>query len=482
MSRTRLLSQDRRAVIDAVLRRDFCSFVQGVFPIVSAGDQLLLNWHIEAVTEAVSKVLRGEIRRLIITVPPRSLKSICVSVALPAFALGHDPTARIICVSYSDNLARKHANDCRALMRSPRYRRLFPRTRIGKDTELEIETTARGFRLATSVGGTLTGRGGNLVIIDDPMKPQDSESTRQSILQWFGNTLLSRLDNKATDAIIVVMQRLHLDDLVGHLIEQGGWTHLNLPAIAEVDELIPLGGGRVHHRRKGEVLHPEREPLAVLDEFKRTMGSLAFAAQYQQQPVPIEGNLVKWSWFRFYDEQPDLLQGDRIIVSWDTAMSSSELADYSACVVLHVRGQTVYVRDVFRGQLDYPDLRRKVIEMYWRWRRVTSNYALFIEKKGSGMSLLQDLRQRDIYAIGIEPEGDKIMRMSEQTARIEAGSVFLPRQAPWLDEFRHEVLAFPNGRYNDQVDALSQALKRAFVPLHVAPVQSHYGRTKRRSI
>jgi len=478
MSRTRLLSQDRRAVIDAVLRNDFCSFVQGIFPIVSAGDQLLLNWHIEAITEAVSKVVRGEIRRLIITVPPRSLKSICVSVALPAYALGLDRTARIICVSYSDNLARKHANDCRALMRSSKYRRLFPGTRISKDTELEIETTARGFRLATSVGGTLTGRGGNLIIIDDPMKPQDSESTRQSVLQWFGNTLLSRLDNKSTDAIIVVMQRLHLDDLVGHLIEQGGWTHLNLPAIAEADEWIPLGGGRVHHRRIGDVLHPEREPLAVLNEFKRTMGSLAFAAQYQQQPVPIEGNLVKWSWFRFYDEAPELLSTDRIIMSWDTAMSSKELADYSACVVLQVRGETIYVRNVFRGQLDYPDLKRKVTEVYRHWRGATSNCSLIIENKGSGMSLVQDLYRDGIHTIPIAPEGDKVLRMSEQTARIEAGSVLLPRQAPWLDEFRREVLAFPYCRYNDQVDALSQGLKRAFTPLHVGPLQSHYGRRK----
>src|SRR5262245_57307378 len=188
MSRTGLLSQDRRAVIDAVLRRDFCSFVQGVFPNVSGGDQLLFNPHIEAIAEAVSKVRRGETRRLIITVPPRSLKSICVSVALPAFVLGHDPSARIICVSYSETLARKHANDCRALMRSSRYRQLFPGTRISrsKDTELEMMTTARGFRLATSVGGTLTGRGGNLIIIDDPMKPQDalSDSARQNVLQW----------------------------------------------------------------------------------------------------------------------------------------------------------------------------------------------------------------------------------------------------------------------------------------------------------
>src|SRR5262245_64174327 len=143
MSRTGLLSHDPRAVIDAVLRRDFCSFVQGVFPIVSGGAQLWFNWHIEAMAEAVAKVLRGEIRRLIITVPPRSLKSICVSAALPAYALGLDPTARIICVSYSESLARKHANDCRAVMGSSTYRRLFPGTRLGrsKDTELEVVTS-----------------------------------------------------------------------------------------------------------------------------------------------------------------------------------------------------------------------------------------------------------------------------------------------------------------------------------------------------
>ena len=301
---------------------------------MSGGSQLMLNWHIEAIAEVLCKVMRGEIRRVIITVPPRSLKSICASVALPAFILGRDPTARIICVSYSEGLARKHANDCRAVMRSPLYRSLFPGTRISssKDTEFEAMTTARGFRLATSVGGTLTGRGGNVIIIDDPMKPQDaqSESARQNLLQWYANTLLSRLDNKETDAIIIVMQRLHPEDLVGHLIEQDGWTVLNLPAIAEIDEFIPLGSNRFYHRTVGSVLHPEREPLTVLNELKLMMGSLDFSAQYQQRPIPVGGNLVKWSWFRFYDDPPVPLSSDRIIVSWDTAMSSNELADYSA--------------------------------------------------------------------------------------------------------------------------------------------------------
>ena len=254
----------RQDLIDAISRVDLYSFVQRIFPIVSAGSPFLPNWHVEAITYALTRVMRGEIKRLIITVPPRSLKVICASVAFPAFVLGHDPTRRIICVSYSEGLARKHANDFRAVMRSPLYQRLFPGTRISaaKDTELEVMTTARGFRYATSVGGTLTGRGGNLLILDDPLSAQDahSERARESLKQWYANTLLSRLDNKAEDAIIVVTQRLHVDDLVGHLLEQGGWTELSLPAIAEVEQVVPLGPERYHHRKVGELLHPEREP------------------------------------------------------------------------------------------------------------------------------------------------------------------------------------------------------------------------------
>src|SRR5262249_9689728 len=176
----------------------------------------------------------------------------------------------------------------------------------------------------------LTGRGGNLIIIDDPLKPQDaySEAARENTKQWYSNTLLSRLDDKTKDAIIVVMQRLHLDDPVGHLLEQEGWTHLNLPAIAESDFRIPLGPGRYHLRRVGDLLHPEREPREVLDEFKRSMGSLDFAAQYQQEPVAEGGNLIKWDWFQFYDEPPGRTPEDRIVVSWDTAMSSKELSSY----------------------------------------------------------------------------------------------------------------------------------------------------------
>jgi predicted phage terminase large subunit-like protein len=207
-------------------------------------------------------------------------------------------------------------------------------------------------------------------------------------------------------------------------------------------------------------LHPERESQKVPDDIKRAMGSAEFAAQYQQEPIPAGGNLIKWSRFGFYEQCPALLPNDRIVVSWDTAMSSNELSGYSACVVAHARKDTVHILHVFRDRLEYPELRRKVIDMHERWRHW--NYALLIENKGSGMNLIQDLRQIKIHAIPIFPDGDKIMRMNRQTARIEAGSVLLPERAPWLNDFRSELMAFPGGRHNDQVDALSQALDRAF--------------------
>ena len=208
----------------------------------------------------------GEIKRLIILMPPRNLKSICASVALPAWLLGRDPTRQIICVSYSADLAAKHARDCRAVMMAPWYQSVFPSTRIdpAKSAETEFMTTQRGFRLATSTGGTLTGRGGDILIIDDPMKPADAQSDarRLDCQQWYSNTLLSRLDDKVNGAIVLVMQRLHIDDLAGYLMEQEGWEVLSLPAIAEVEQVVPIGPGKVHYRRVGDVLHPEREPLA----------------------------------------------------------------------------------------------------------------------------------------------------------------------------------------------------------------------------
>jgi hypothetical protein len=253
MASEAMVSEARR--FRALLRTNFNAFVEKVFAALAPGQTFVPSWHLQAIAYQLERLRRGEITRLIINMPPRSLKSVTASVAFPAFVLGHDPTRRIICVSYSGDLAKKHANDFRAVAESNWYRELFPRMRIGqKDSEGEIELTARGFRLATSVGGTLTGRGGDLVIIDDPLKPDDaySDVKRNGANEWFKNTLISRLDDKRRGAILIVMQRIHLDDLTGFVQSlSDDWTVLSLPAIAEIDENVPISEGRVYRRRAG---------------------------------------------------------------------------------------------------------------------------------------------------------------------------------------------------------------------------------------
>jgi hypothetical protein len=299
----------------------------------------------------------GKLRRLLVNVPPRSLKSIVYSVALPSFIFGHDPSKRLIVVSYGTELSIKHAIDFRAIMSSSWYRRVFPETRISaaKNTETEVITTAGGYRLATSIDGTLTGRGGDIIIIDDPLKPHDalSESRREKVNQWYFNTLLSRLDDKQTGAVVVVMQRLHMDDLSGALLRDSeAWTHSKLQAIAEVDEQILIGSRRFYQHQAGDVLHPEREPMSVLESIRAQLGSDTFTAQYQQAPVPPGGAMIKRAWVRRYEQLPSS-RGRLIIQSWDTANKEGGQNDWSVCTTWLVHENRYYLADVLRGRFDY---------------------------------------------------------------------------------------------------------------------------------
>ena len=339
-------------ILEALLRTEFRAFLHKVFATLSPGQTYVNTWHVEAIAWRLERVRRGEIRRLIINMPPRSLKSIAASVAFPAFVLGRGPSRRIICVSYSGDLAKKHSNDFRAVLESPWYRSAFPNTRVGpfKNSEAEIELTARGFRLATSVGGTLTGRGGDIIIIDDPLKPDDalSEAKRSAANQWFTNTLLSRLDDKRTGAIVVVMQRVHVDDLTGFLLSQSDeWDVLSLPAIAESNEAVPLSNDRIHRRKSGEALSPEREPLQILEALKLQIGSDAFSAQYQQSPAPPGGAMVKRHWINRFSELPPASERRFTLQSWDTASKGGPDNDWSVCTTWIVtRKKFWYLVDV----------------------------------------------------------------------------------------------------------------------------------------
>jgi predicted phage terminase large subunit-like protein len=452
-----LETEEALRVLKALLRRDFYSFAQKVFYTTNPDREFVDSWALRSIAHHLQQVAARRIKRLIITLPPRSLKSTMVSVALPSWLLGQDPSLRVICASHSGELSFKFARDTRSVMTSRWYQDLFPQTRIDprKNSDVELMTTKRGGRLSTSVGGTLTGRGGDILVIDDPIKPSDadSEARRREVIEWFTSTAISRLDDKHDGAMIVVMQRVHVDDLAGYLKEQGGWTVLELPAIAEEEQSIQIGGGHVYRRKVGELLFPEREPRELLDQIRREMGSYAFSAQYQQNPAPREGTLIKRSWFGEFTEWP--ARPDLTVISWDTASKTEEIHDYSVGTIWYVCRGLYHLVHVNRLKLTFPDLLRFIMQE----AKFETNPVILIEESVAAIPLIQSLKERGVNATGIKPEGDKIMRVLGQTPLLESGKVMLPDKAPWKDSFLNEICSFPGGKHDDQVDSMTQALK-----------------------
>ena len=444
-----------QAEYDTLLRQDFVTFAARCFHDLNPQTTLAISWHIEIIAAKLAAVRQGKIRRLIINLPPRHLKSLLTSIAFPAWCLGHDPSAQILCVSYAQDLADKLARDCRGIMTGPWYRRIFP-TRLAAQRQAvqEFVTTRQGYRLATSNGGVLTGRGADIILIDDPLKPEEalSATQRRAANDWFDSTLYSRQNDKQHGAIVIVMQRLHEDDLVGHVLGQEPWEVVSFPAIAEEDEahaIETIWGRRSFTRDRGEALHPAREPLATLDHIRRTIGEYNFAGQYQQSPAPLGGGLVKADWFKRYSERDKPERFERIVQSWDTANKATELSDYSVCTTWGINGRNLYLLGLLRRRLEYPSLKRAVREQ----QRLYNANVVLIEDKASGTQLIQELIVDGCHGVTrYKPEGDKIMRLHAQTAMIENGFVYLPETAPWLAEYLHEITTFPKGKHDDQVE------------------------------
>ncbi|HET9743447.1 MAG TPA: phage terminase large subunit [Terriglobales bacterium] len=474
----------------AVLRRDFYSFLERSFTELNPQTDFAHNWHIEVMAQELERCLQGDTRRLIVNLPPRSLKSHSASVAFVAWLLGHKPSAQVICASYAQDLADKHAIDCRALMNSSFYRQIFP-TRLSSEKRAisDFLTTARGCRKATSVGGVLTGRGADFIVIDDPLQPDKalSDVRRNAVNDWYDNTLCSRLNHKLTGCIVIVMQRLHEDDLVGHVLDierrQGleiepKWKLLRFPAIAEADEqhvVTRLNKTFTYQRRAGEALHPQREPLEILAQLRETQGEYTFAGQYQQSPAPLGGGMVKRKWFRSDSDEERPERFDLIFQSWDTANKASELSDYSVCTTWGVMSRkssgvavagsgwfgaggkcgNLYLLNVLRRKMEYPELKRQAQAHAMEWGAKN----VLIEDKASGTQLCQELVQEGMHGVTrCESRLEKTMRMHTVTNMIENGFVYLPEKANWLAQYLHELLTFPKGKHDDQADSTSQAL------------------------
>ncbi|UZK65410.1 phage terminase large subunit family protein [Sphingomonas sp. M1-B02] len=417
-------------LLSAALRQYFSLFLARVFGDLHPGaGPLGRSWYLEAICQALIGATGSEGARLVITMPPRHLKSIAASVALTAFLLGRDPTRRIMVATYSQDLARLHATQCRAIMQSEWYRRLFPGTVIADDGNrmLEIVTTKGGGRKAVSVGGTVTGYGADIIIVDDCLKADDarSEAKREEAKAWFDGTLATRLNSPGGGAIISISQRLHEVDLAGLLIEKG-YDHLCLPAVAERDERIQIGPHRYHQRRVGDVLDRPGLTREKLEAERRNLGPQVYSAQYQQNPVAPEGNLIRMDWFPTYEGEILPEDCEKVFQSWDTASSEEPTADFSVCTTWGYRERRFHLLDVFRARLAFPDLKKAVLRHQRRWQPDQ----VIIEDTGTGKSLWQEFRSSgelrpQMWAVS----GDKESRLIGVTGQLEAGMAFGQRSA-----------------------------------------------------
>lgn len=446
----------------ASLQRDnFYAFMRFVFDQLHPGGEFMRSDFFMAMCYALEQVAKGERTRQIITVPPRHLKSVTAAVALPAFLLGRDPSIKIIVASYGSDLAARHARDFRLVTGSPAYRKLFPRYGVNpmRDTALEVETSLRGSYKAVSTGGAVTGFGADVIIIDDLMKAGDARSDihRERARAYYDETLYSRLNDKRRGAVVAIQQRLHEDDFVAHLLGKGDFHHLDLPAIAEESQRLPSYFGGWFTREPGDILAPALESRETLEIMRREMGPAAFSAQYQQNPTPRGGNRIRWEWFGSYGAALPRVMYQSVVQSWDTAMTAEPTSDWSVCMTFGFHQAKWHLLDVFRRRMDYPDLKRQVVRLAQQWQPET----IIIEDAATGKPLYQELRSERSCAARLrlyKPGSDKDTRVEVETGKLEAGLIMLPAAADWLAELRAELLGFPNKKYDDQVDALSQFL------------------------
>jgi predicted phage terminase large subunit-like protein len=452
-------------LLHALLRSDFMIFLEKVFSELE-GKEITKNWHLEAISYQLEQCYEGENTRLLINLPPRTAKSIIISVAYSLFVLGNTPSTKIIAVSHTQDLAENFNNMCRRIIKTNWFKGVFPECKLSsmKNSASEITTTMGGYRLAISIGGALTGRGADLIILDDINKGIDGESAarRDSAKQWFDNTLQTRLNNLNTGVIIAVQQRLHTDDLTGHLLEKGDiWknNHLVLPAIATETLNIPIGNGITHTFNKGDYLFPAMLGADALKAQKESMGTPNFSAQYQQSPIPATGNIIPIDKFKRYTNPPKFRDGDIIINSWDTATKTGPKNDYTVGTIWLYRFNAYYLLNVIRGKLLYPKMKKEVLLAA---QGSNADYVL-IEDTNLGSCLIQDLTvETKLNIKPVIPRIDKISRMEACTASIETGKVSIPQEAPWLEDFLKECAGFPDAvTHDDQVDSISQFLNWA---------------------
>src|SRR4051794_10057595 len=467
-------------------RRSLREFIRHAWNIVEPATEFVPGWHLDAICDHLEAVSKGTLRNLLINIPPRHMKSLAVSVFWPCWEWISWPERRWLFSSYAATLSVRDSLKCRRLIDSAWYQGNWgDRFQLTSDqnTKQRFENNKSGYRVATSVGGTATGEGGDRIVVDDPHNVGEAESdlVRRSVLDWWDQVMSTRLNDPKTGSKVIVMQRVHEADLGGHVLEQGGYQHLCLPAESEGPRRATSIGWSDPRTESGELLWPERFGPEEIEGLKRSMGSYAAAGQLQQRPAPAEGGILKRHWWRYWkpagaslppvsvrmpDGQPasvpaiDLpLRFDEQLQSWDMAFKDLDSSDFVVGQVWAKNHADRFLLDQVRQRFDFPKTLDAVRMSTRKW---PLTHRKLVEDKANGTAVIATLKHEIQGLIAVNPEGGKEARASAVSPQIESGNVYLPHPsiAPWIGAFIDECASFPNAAHDDQVDCMSQALLR----------------------
>lgn len=445
-------------IVRALVRNDFASFSRKAFSQLHDGHDQREAPHLPYYAGLVEDVDKGHTNRLIVNAPPRSLKSFVLVVAHSAWRLGQRPGDKVMLVSHDEKLANAHADGVRRIMEAPWYHAAFPNSVLRPDHNRlgDFRTTAGGHIFARSMEAGVTGHGADMIIFDDPHDAGDiqSEASRDRVHRLIVEKYASRLNSQATGVILLVMQRLHPDDVTGRLVAAGGYRHEELPLIADVEVAYPTLGGKVWRRLAGDVLDPDAWPDQSLEAFRRSIPAYVWSSQYQQVPVSPTSGVLHEEWFTLVDSVP----ASRVetFISVDAAGAETEAGSYSAIAVIHRVDKNIYVGDMWRGRVDFEGLKTKVCLIAAAHREPR----LLIEEAALGVALISSLKAKGLRVVAIpKPTVPKLTRLESVFDVFAERRVHLPRHEPWLRDFIDECVQFPGGTFNDQLDALVQCLR-----------------------
>lgn len=440
-------------------------FYKQAWSVLEPTTPLSENWHLEYIAEHLEQVTHGEITRLIINVPPRSSKSTLATIVWPVWSWIAQPSKRWMFASYSQGLSSEHSVARRNLITSDwfveRWGRVFSLTEdTNRQNEFANDKTGRMF--ATSVGGTATGKGGDVIVIDDPhnTRQAESEAERTTTLRDADLGLSTRLNDPRTGAIVLIMQRLHEQDLTGHWLTQnpGLYTHIKLTSEAEHDETFVFPcSKRIVTRKAGELLQPSRQGAKELAEAKLTLGARGYAGQHMQRPAPAGGGLLLTKFWRRFTPRPSD-DYEQVIQSWDLRFKEGkDSGDYVVGCVVGVRGPNRYLLDLVRGRWSFKESCDALHTLSAKWPQ---SDAKIVENKANGPALVSQLADSIPGLILVEPQGGKFERAQAMTPFLEAGNLWIPEDnyAPWVGDFVHECEQFPAGAHDDCVDSFGQAI------------------------